>query len=298
VTEARAVYDALAERYVEWAGTQLSAAIDGLLDRTLLDDFLELASTVPGGRPVADLGCGPGRVAAYVVAHGFDAVGLDVSSAMLAEASDAHPEVGFAAAALADLPVRDAGLAGAVCWYSIIHTPPERLDEICVELARVLVPEAPLLVAFQSGDDEGVRRDDAFGTGRALTSHRHRSDAVSHCLPPPASGSPPRLSATPSCPMSRRPRPSSSPGRRRQGQGGGRPRSGDVVGLQLGEDGRYGDDGVLLPELGEQVPEPFAVIRVVNAATGELLRHLDLDPTRDYQPTGRPPGPPPKRPTS
>jgi transposase InsO family protein len=32
-------------------------------------------------------------------------------------------------------------------------------------------------------------------------------------------------------------------------------------------------------------------VRVLNAATGELLRELTLDPTRDYQPTGRPPGP-------
>ncbi|MER7244738.1 integrase core domain-containing protein [Kribbella sp. NPDC000426] len=36
-------------------------------------------------------------------------------------------------------------------------------------------------------------------------------------------------------------------------------------------------------------------IRVVDAATGELLRELVLDPTKDYQPTGRPPGPVPKR---
>ena len=35
-------------------------------------------------------------------------------------------------------------------------------------------------------------------------------------------------------------------------------------------------------------------IRIVNAATGELLRELTLDPTRDYQPLGRPPGPRPK----
>ena len=35
-------------------------------------------------------------------------------------------------------------------------------------------------------------------------------------------------------------------------------------------------------------------IRIINAATGELLRELTLDPTRDYQPLGRPPGPPPK----
>ncbi len=32
-------------------------------------------------------------------------------------------------------------------------------------------------------------------------------------------------------------------------------------------------------------------LRVVDAATGDLLRELTIDPTRDYQPTGRPRGP-------
>jgi hypothetical protein len=32
-------------------------------------------------------------------------------------------------------------------------------------------------------------------------------------------------------------------------------------------------------------------IRVVNTATGQLLRELILDPTKDYQPTGAPKGP-------
>jgi transposase InsO family protein len=36
-------------------------------------------------------------------------------------------------------------------------------------------------------------------------------------------------------------------------------------------------------------------VRIVDAATGELLRDLIIDPRRDYQPTGRPPGPPPKQ---
>ena len=35
-------------------------------------------------------------------------------------------------------------------------------------------------------------------------------------------------------------------------------------------------------------------VRVVDAATGELIRELTIDPRRDYQPTGRPPGPTPK----
>jgi transposase InsO family protein len=37
-------------------------------------------------------------------------------------------------------------------------------------------------------------------------------------------------------------------------------------------------------------------VRVVHATTGELIRHLTLDPTRNYQPTGRPPRPPPRKP--
>ena len=35
-------------------------------------------------------------------------------------------------------------------------------------------------------------------------------------------------------------------------------------------------------------------IRIINAATGEILRDLTLDTTKDYQGTGQPPGPPPK----
>ena len=36
-------------------------------------------------------------------------------------------------------------------------------------------------------------------------------------------------------------------------------------------------------------------VRIIDAATGEPLRELTIDPTRDYQPTGRPPGPAPKK---
>jgi transposase InsO family protein len=36
-------------------------------------------------------------------------------------------------------------------------------------------------------------------------------------------------------------------------------------------------------------------VRVTHAATGQLLRQLTIDPRRDYQPTGRPPGPTPKQ---
>jgi transposase InsO family protein len=37
-------------------------------------------------------------------------------------------------------------------------------------------------------------------------------------------------------------------------------------------------------------------VRIIDAATGELYRHLTLDPTRRYHGTGRPPGPRPRKP--
>ena len=37
-------------------------------------------------------------------------------------------------------------------------------------------------------------------------------------------------------------------------------------------------------------------VRIINAATAELIRELTLDPTRDYQPRGVPPGPKKKKP--
>src|SRR5215203_4787146 len=35
-------------------------------------------------------------------------------------------------------------------------------------------------------------------------------------------------------------------------------------------------------------------VRIVDAATGQLYRELLIDPNRDYQPTGKPPGPTPQ----
>jgi 2-polyprenyl-3-methyl-5-hydroxy-6-metoxy-1,4-benzoquinol methylase len=93
VTAARAVYDASVERYVGFVGVEISAATEGPIDRALLTAFVELVSAIPGR--VADIGCGPGRVAAHLARSGLDTIGIDVSSAMLAEARRAHPDTTF-----------------------------------------------------------------------------------------------------------------------------------------------------------------------------------------------------------
>jgi ubiquinone/menaquinone biosynthesis C-methylase UbiE len=177
VATAQAVYDAAAEAYVRFVGTEVSAATEGPIDRSLLAAFVELMTEAPTAR-VADVGCGPGRVAGLLADHGIEVIGVDVSSAMLAVARTAHPGIQFEEGRLTALPIADASLAGAVCWYSIIHTPPEHLDDVCTELQRVLAPNGYLLLAFQAGNGEGLLRADAYATQLPLTTYRHAPDEV------------------------------------------------------------------------------------------------------------------------
>lgn len=178
VAAARAVYDASAGTYVEFVSTELSPATEVPVDHSLLMAFVELvaAGTV---KRVADVGCGPGRVTAFLARRGLDVVGVDVSAAMLAAARIAHPALEFEEGQLDDLPIDEGSLGGVVCWYSIIYTPPERLGDAFAEVGRVLVRGGYLLVAFQAGDGEPVHRADAHGTGLSLTSYRHSLGDVS-----------------------------------------------------------------------------------------------------------------------
>lgn len=176
----RAVYDASAEMYAALVGTELSAAYEGPVDRAFLAAFVEFVAVTAG--PVADVGCGSGRVAAFLAAQGVDVVGVDLSHAMLTVARDAHPDIRFGEGRLTALPFPDGSLSGAVCWYSIIHTSSEHLGEVFAEFKRVLGDGGHLLLAFQAGDGVSVHRADGYGTGIPLTNYRHSPDEVARSL--------------------------------------------------------------------------------------------------------------------
>src|ERR1700722_19541022 len=171
VATARAVYDMAPPRYVQFVGTEISSATEGPIDQALLVAFVELVKRQTIDL-VADVGCGPGRVAAFMAERGLDVVGVDVSEAMLAVARNAHPRIKFEEGQLDALPFEAGVLAGAVCWYSIIYTPPAQLVDAFDELARVLMPGGYLLLAFQA-EDEPVRSTDAHDTHLPLTTYRH-----------------------------------------------------------------------------------------------------------------------------
>ncbi len=172
VASARSVYDASADQYVQFVGTAISSDTEAPADQALLNTFVDLVGNAPRRR-VADVGCGPGRVAAFVASRDVDVVGLDVSAAILKAARDAHPDIGFVQGQIDRLPFERASLAGVVCWYSVIYTPPEYLVDAFTEIKRVLGAGGYVLLAFQAGNGDRSVRTDAHGSGFSLTSFRH-----------------------------------------------------------------------------------------------------------------------------
>ncbi|MFI1809398.1 class I SAM-dependent methyltransferase [Streptomyces sp. NPDC020422] len=143
----RRSYDAVAGEYLARIGDEL----DGKpLDRALIGALVEQAGE---GAVVADLGCGPGHVAAWIAgrAEAPRVVGVDLSPAMVALGRERHPEAEFREGDLLRLPARDGEFDAAVALYSLIHLAPGELAPALAEIRRTLRPGGRLLVSFHIG---------------------------------------------------------------------------------------------------------------------------------------------------
>jgi SAM-dependent methyltransferase len=149
VHDTRAAYDAVASLYAELFSNVLEVLP---MERALLAAFAELVQAHNAG-PVADIGCGPGHVTAHVHALGPATFGIDLSSAMIALARQAHPDLRFDVGSMSALDLADGVLGGILALYSVIHTQPRHLPVVFTEFHRALAPGGHLLLGFFAGDD-------------------------------------------------------------------------------------------------------------------------------------------------
>lgn len=155
----REAYDAAAPTYAELFRDDTLR--DSPLDRAFLNVFAEAVGAVGavgevgvrGEGRVADVGCGPGHVTAYLGELGLAAFGVDASPVMIELARQAYPDLRFDVGSMAALNIADGALAGVLSRWSIIHTPPQELPAVVGEFHRVLAPGGHLLIGFSAGDD-------------------------------------------------------------------------------------------------------------------------------------------------
>ncbi|MDR6979153.1 SAM-dependent methyltransferase [Streptomyces sp. 3330] len=144
----REAYDAAAPAYAQLFRDSLR---DRPLDRAILVAFAESVGASGGGR-VADLGCGPGHVTAFLDEAGLSVFGVDASPVMIESARQAYPRLRFDVGSMAALDIADGALGGVLSRWSVIHTPPPELPVVLAEFHRVLAPGGHLLLGFSATD--------------------------------------------------------------------------------------------------------------------------------------------------
>ncbi|MHB1987532.1 MAG: class I SAM-dependent DNA methyltransferase [Acidimicrobiales bacterium] len=162
----RAAYDTVAAVY---ARLLPDLRAETPLDRAMLASFAELTAAAGLG-PVADLGCGTGRITTHLGSLGVDAFGVDLSPAMVDLARRTHSHLRFDVGSITALELSDAAVGGVVAWYSTIHTPPRHLPRVFAEFFRVLAPGGYLLVGFHVGD-RNLPRTVTYCDGASVTAY-------------------------------------------------------------------------------------------------------------------------------
>lgn len=151
--DTRTSYDTVAASYADLLRDALA---DEPFQRGILALFAELVHA-QGNGPVADVGCGPGRITAHLKGTGLDAFGVDLSPAMVDVARRDHPDLRFEVGDMTDLELADGFLTGLLAWFSLIHVPDDEVPTVLAEFHRVLRPGGALLLAFYAGEGSHLK---------------------------------------------------------------------------------------------------------------------------------------------
>jgi hypothetical protein len=68
-------------------------------------------------------------------------------------AKTAHPSGTYRLGSMEHVDVANHSAAGILAWYSLIHLPPQDLDDVLTEFRRVIAPAGSLVVGFFDGDE-------------------------------------------------------------------------------------------------------------------------------------------------
>jgi ubiquinone/menaquinone biosynthesis C-methylase UbiE len=130
-------------------------------DQTGVREATALASLIPRGSRVLDIGCGNGiPITRALLGRGHTLVGLDSSSAMLRCFRDNCPETPAILGIAQSCPFADCIFDAAVAWGIMFHLNPEDQARAIASISRVLKSRAPFL--FTSGEVDGF--DGKVGT--------------------------------------------------------------------------------------------------------------------------------------
>lgn len=141
----------------------------GDLTRQAVDPVLD-ATGVGAGTRLLDVACGPGFLAGAAAARGADAIGLDFSPAMIAEARRSNPSVVFREGDAEALPFASGSFDAVVMNFGLLHL--ARPDVAIGEARRVLATGGRYGFTVWAGPDDAI----GFGIVLKAIEEHGRSD--------------------------------------------------------------------------------------------------------------------------
>ena len=178
LADTRTSYDTVAASYADQVRNLMAEAP---YERTILGLFADLVHAAGGG-PVADVGCGSGRVTAHLQELGLDAFGIDLSPGMIDVARRDHPGLTFEVGSMTDLDLADGSVGGLVAWYSLIHIPDDQVSSVFAHFRRVLRPGGLLLLSFHVGNESRLKTEGYGGHPMKVYVHRRQPAQVAAWL--------------------------------------------------------------------------------------------------------------------
>lgn len=128
-------------------------------DRRVVERPLALLATLlPAGALVLDLGCGPGFDGAALRARGFQVVGLDLSWEMV-QIGRVHYPGRYVQGDMQQLPLAAGTIGGIWASASLLHLPRPLLAPVLMEARRVLAPGGLFYLSLKEGTGEGWQSD-------------------------------------------------------------------------------------------------------------------------------------------
>jgi len=161
-------YDRMAEQYLATKDPQDPLALAALED---------LASHLPSGAAVLDLGCGAGvPVTRWLADRGFAVTGVDVSTRQLELARKNVPEGTFLKADMTEMAFAPENFDAVVAFHSIIHVPRAEHPALLESIHRWLKPGGVFLATMTVSDFEG-REEDWEGWGAPMVWSHYDGEA-------------------------------------------------------------------------------------------------------------------------